>query len=262
VGTGPIHEDPGCRALNEECEDRSGPVVRKRSIARGRRKRHLSSAISRKRRDGGVPSQRETHRKSGSPDRTAPSTPPPDVAQGSKPLPGPRRKRKSAEKAPRIDGESVRGVARRRKSRRDGAANGRHRNAGAGGPAGPPPAKIPNFRPHKHRPALFRHARRSSQSAPEGPPPATTNGELAENRARASPKGRDRLRPPPTPQKGPTGDSPLSARGANRQKRKISTPERSPSDRARVTKFGKNDRAGRTTRNPKTARRNLHPFRS
>jgi hypothetical protein len=35
--------------------------------------------------------------------------------------------------------------------------------------------------------------------------------------------GRDRLRPPPTPKKGPTGDSPSSARGADRQNRKFST---------------------------------------
>jgi hypothetical protein len=44
----------------------------------------------------------------------------------------------------------------------------------------------------------------------------------------ASPKGRDRLRPPPTPQKGPTGDSPSSAHGANRQKRKFSTLRTKP----------------------------------
>jgi hypothetical protein len=151
VGTGPIHEDPRCRALNEECDDRSGPVVRKRSIARGRRKRHLSSAISRKRRDGGVPSQRETHRKSGSPDRTAPSTPPPDVAQGSKPLPGPPQKAKIGRKSA--------ADRRRKRSRRrpkTGIAKGRRgkrptSKRRGGGPHWAPGRKIPNFGPHKQR---------------------------------------------------------------------------------------------------------------
>jgi hypothetical protein len=63
---------------------------------------------------------------------------------------------------------------------------------------------------------------------PEGSPTATTNVQATANRGGASPKGRVRLPPPQTPQKGPTGDSTSWARGANRQNRKFSTPQTKP----------------------------------
>jgi hypothetical protein len=227
VGTSPIHKDPGCRAPNERCDNLSGPVVRKSSI-RGNntfRARYLENGAPEAFRVNGRPIEsrgRPIERRRRLRPRTSP--------KGRNAVPGPRRKRKSAEKSPRIDGERVRGVARRRESRRDGAANDRHRNAGAGGPAGPPARKNSKFKAAETatKDRNYRHARRSSQSAPDGPPPATTNGEPTANRGAASPKGRDRLRPPPTPQNGPTGDSPSSAHGAQRQNRKFTTPRTKP----------------------------------
>jgi hypothetical protein len=239
VGTSPIHKDQGCRAPNERCDNLSGPVVRKSSIRenvafRTFRARYLENGAPEAFRVNERPIEsrgRPIERRRELRPRTSP--------KGRNALPGPRRKRKSAEKSPRIDGESARGVARRRESRRDGAANDRHRNAGAGGPAGPPARKNSKFRAAQTavKDRNYRHARRSSQWTPKGPPPATTNGEPTANRGGASPKGRDRLRPPPTPQKGPTGDRPSSARGADRQKRKFSTPRTKPfrSSEARQT---------------------------
>jgi hypothetical protein len=225
VGTSPIHKDPGCRALNERCDNRSGPVVRKRSIRENVtfRARYLENGATHAFRVKGRPIEsrgRPIERRRRLRPRTSP--------KGRNHFRAPAESENRPKIAPRIDGERARGVARRRESRRDGAANDRHRNAGAGGPAGPPPAKIQNLgrinsgkrpslqaRPPQLAIAPEAHCRRQRT-------------ENRQNRAGASPKGRDRLRPPPTPQKGPTGDSPSSARGANRQKRKFSTPRTKP----------------------------------
>jgi hypothetical protein len=167
VGTSPIHKDPGCRAPNERCDNLSGPVVRKSTIRENAF--HLSSAISRKRRAGGVPSQRETHRKSGSPDRTAPSTPPPDVAQGSKRTSGPPAESENRPKNRRGSTGKARAA-----SPADGNREGTARQTtdietpGRGARPGPPPAKIQNFGPQKQRqktvitgtPAAARNRRR------------------------------------------------------------------------------------------------------
>jgi hypothetical protein len=140
-----------------------------------------------KRGAGGVPSQRETHRKSGSPDRTAPSTPPPDVAQGSKPTSGPPAESENRPKKRRGSTGKARAASPADWNRE--------------GTAGPPACKNSKFRAAETAVIArnYRHARRSSKSAPECPPPAKTNGELTANRGGASPKGRDRLRPSPTP---------------------------------------------------------------
>jgi hypothetical protein len=169
VGTSPIHKDPGCRAPNERCDNRSGPVVRKSSIRENVtfRARYLENGASEAFRVNERPIEsrgRPIERRRRLRPRTSP--------KGRNAFPGPRRKRKSAEKSPRIDGERARGVARRRKSRRDGAANDRHRNAGAGGPAGPPARKNSKILAAETavKDRNYRHARRSSVARSQGPP--------------------------------------------------------------------------------------------
>jgi hypothetical protein len=151
--------------------------------------------------------------------------------KGRNAFPGPPQKAKIGRKSAadrRRKGSRRRPQAGIAKGRRCKRPTSKRRGGGPG--RAPRPQKFRIFGPNKQREktVITRHARRSSQSAPEGPPPATTNGEPTANRGGASPKGRDRLRPPPTPQKGPTGDSPSWAIGANTQNRKLSTLRTKP----------------------------------
>jgi hypothetical protein len=87
----------------------------------------------------GVPSQRETNRKSGSPDQTAPSTPPPDVAERSKPLSGPTKSEnlpKSRQEST-ANGFAVRPKTGIAKGTRGGQPESKYRAGAAGFPRPP-----------------------------------------------------------------------------------------------------------------------------
>jgi hypothetical protein len=264
VGTSPIHKDPGCRAPNERCDNLSGPVVRKSSIRenvafRTFRARYLENGAPEAFRVKGRPIEsrgRPIERRRRLRPRTSP--------KGRNPFPGPPQKAKIGRKIAADRREGARGVARRRESRRDGAANDRHRNAGAGGPAGPPARKNSKFRAAETavKDRHYRHARRSSQSAPE----AHRRRQRKESRQPTEEVRRRRAAIDSAHRRRRKRVQRATARHRHAapigKSENFRPSERSPSDRARVAKLGKNDRARRTTRNPKTARRNLHPFPS
>jgi hypothetical protein len=143
---------------------------------------NLSSALSRKRRTGGVPSQRETDRKSGSPDRTAPSTPPPDVPQGSKRISGPPAESENRPKNRRGSTRKARAA-----SPADGNREGTARQTadietpGRGAPGPPRKFKISGGRNSGNRPSL---QARPSQRGNAVTGPADVTRESTSNPAR------------------------------------------------------------------------------
>jgi hypothetical protein len=168
VGTSPIHKDPGCRAPNERCDNRSGPVVRKSTMeARENvtfRARYLENGATEAFRVRGRPIEsrgRPIERRRRLRPRTSP--------KGRNPIPGPPQKAKIGRK---IAADRRRKGARRRP--RAGIAKGRRgkrptSKRRGGGPGGPPARKNSKFRAAETavKDRHYRHARRSSQSAPE-----------------------------------------------------------------------------------------------
>jgi hypothetical protein len=227
MGTSPIHKDPGCRAPNERCDNLSGPVVRNSTIRENVtfRARHLENCAPEAFLVNGRPIEsrgRPIERRRRLRLRTSP--------KGRNSLPGPPQKAKIGLKS--VADRRRKGSRRRPKT---GIAKGRRgkrptsKRRGGGPGRAPRPQKLKTLgrRNSGNRPSLQARPshRRTAVTRSRGPP---TSPQSQRRTQHASSKGRDRVRPPPMPQKGPTGDSPSSARGANRQNRKFSTLRTKP----------------------------------
>jgi hypothetical protein len=166
VGTSPIHKDPGCRAPNERCDNLSGPVVRKSSIRENVtfRARYLENGAPEAFRVKGRPIEsrgRPIERRRRLRPRTSP--------KGRNPLPGPPQKAKIGRKS-----AADRRGKRARRRPKTGIAKGRRgkrptSKRRGGGPGRAPARKNSKFRAAETavKDRHYRHARRSSQSAPE-----------------------------------------------------------------------------------------------